>query len=160
MLVLVVGCGETDRQPSVGDRGRQAVTTPSVAQRVSAYGNGTQRYRLARPPLVISAVSSDPLVFQVRLRFNRELPHRSGGASLDVVLGDDATGDIPPQRYGRRARHCYVDVIIDDYADHALRGARVGSRVPLLVRVRTGTVFRGMATLQPRSRVGALHCGR
>ena len=158
ILAFGLGCGEPDMEPPTRGAASTAPIDSSVRSPTVDPGR-TQALRLVRRPLAIASPTTTGPSFQVRLRFNRKLPNKSGGANVDVILGDEAQGEVPTQPYGRRSRYCYVDVI-NDYDDPALVGANVGSRVPLIVRVRTQTVFRGRVTLQSRRRVGALHCGR
>ena len=158
-LCAVAACGQPSPRSSSHPSERIVATANGVA---SSSAPRVKSYRLARPPIGLLQATSDGDLVQVRFRLNRALPRDSEGPIASVLIGK-AGADAPPQAFGYRSRYCYAAVIGNDFDEPVLRGAKIGTIVPLTIQVRSGRrSSRIAASLRLRSvhsSLSSLGCG-
>ena len=142
-----------------------AVSSGRGATGSTETSGGAARLRLVRRPAAFLYDPRSPTpTLQIRMQFNRTPPENSGGgeeARVEVHV-PGAHGDVPPERFGRRPRHCYTAYLFGDLQDRSLRRARPGRRVRVTVRRYSSMiVYRGTITVRAFSRkaVASLGCG-
>lgn len=129
---------------------------------ISRVERAAEEYRLAKPPIGLLQSTSEGALVQVRFRMNRALPQDQQGARAEVLIGEAGT-DSPPRAFANKRHHCYAAVVGNDFDEPVLRGANVGTTVPLLVRVRRrgrrSTIRAAMRLRSGKSSVSSLNCG-
>jgi hypothetical protein len=110
-------------------------STPAVA---GAAGHASYRF-VGAPTVAFS--KKDPRFFWVYWRLDRAAPSVGGDDGYDTYTtldrtgkGND-TGDTTTMGVGRRAKHCYNEVINQGLRSRALRHPRIGRRVTVRLYV-------------------------